>query len=274
MKEHAVQLLIDDNGQIRRWGFDTKAADFFWMWSWGNGGDLLNEDGREATFATPENVEALQYNLDVYEAQGGFANFQAFIQTTGFDGAENFFVQSQVAMTPFENWLLGIVAQGDPEHEFSVVPFQGRDGTPYSMTGGQSWAIPAGAQNRDAAWEWMSYFSSPIIWRDTSVQMKERLETDGRLYTPALTASNTANQVLNSEVFTGTGSEWFDNAIRLFPDLLDANTASAASPVLSELNDILRNSVVLPALNGERSPEDALNDGQSMAQRALDDFFR
>lgn len=274
MQDYGVELLKKDGDQIVRWGFDTKGADFFWMWSWGNGGDLLTDEGRTATFDTPENLEALQYNIDTYDAQGGFQVYQAFIQTTGFEGEQNFFVQNQVAMTPFESWLLGIIAEGDPDHQFTVVPFRGKDGQAYSITGGQSWAIPKGAKNKEAAWEWISYFSSPTIWVQTSQTIKQQLEDQGTSYVPSLTASKTANELLRDRVFTGTGQESFDNAVKLFPDLLDANKQAAVSPVLKEINDIVINTVAKPALNGEKSAEEALKEGQQKAQQALDDFFK
>jgi hypothetical protein len=43
---------------------------------------------------------------------------------------------------------------------------------------------------------------------------------------------------------------------------------------LKEINDILSNTVVKPALSEEKSPADALKEGQEKAQQALDDFFK
>ena len=267
-------LLKADGDQISRWGFDPKTDGFFWMWAWGNGGDLLSEDGLTATFDLQQNIDALQYNLDVYKSQGGFAAYQAFIQTTGFDGVDNFFVQHQVATTLFESWLLGIVASGDPAHQFTVTPFKGKDGQVYSITGGNSWAIPKGAKNKEAAWEWISYFSSPAIWLETSQTIRDRQQSEQKLYTPALTANQTANQLLLDQVFAPTENESVNQAIQLYPTLLEANRQAAASPVLKEINDILSNTVVKPALSEEKSPADALKEGQEKAQAALDDFFK
>ena len=56
--------------------------------------------------------------------------------------------------------------------------------------------------------------------------------------------------------------------------LLGANKQAAVSPVLKEINDIIANTVVKPALGGEKSAEDALKEGQDKAQQALDDFFK
>lgn len=273
LQDNGVALTLKDGDQYTRWGFDPKTDGFFWMWVWGAGSDLLSEDGRMATFDRQENIDVLQFNLDTYNAQGGFADYQAFLQTTGFDGADNFFVRHQVATTLFESWLLGIVASGDPNQQFAVTPFKGQDGQVYSITGGNSWAIPKGAKNKQAAWEWISYFSSPGIWVETSQTIRDQRETEGTLYTPALTASQTVNQLLMEQVFAPTGNASVDQAIQLFPTLLGANRQAAASPVLKQINDIISNTVVKPALSEEKSPADALKDGQEAAQKALDDFF-
>jgi len=273
LQDNGVALTRKDGDQYTRWGFDPKTDGFFWMWVWGAGSDLLSEDGRMATFDRQENIDVLQFNLDTYNAQGGFADYQAFLQTTGFDGADNFFVRHQVATTLFESWLLGIVASGDPNQQFAVTPFKGQDGQVYSITGGNSWAIPKGAKNKQAAWEWISYFSSPGIWVETSGTIRDRRQSEGTLYTPALTASQTVNQLLMEQVLAPTGNASVDQAIQLYPTLLGANRQAAASPVLKEINDIISNTVVKPALSEEKSPADALKDGQEMAQKALDDFF-
>lgn len=273
LQDYGVALTQKNGEQYTRWGFDPKTDGFFWMWVWGAGSDLLSEDGRMATFDRQENIDVLQFNLDTYNAQGGFADYQAFLQTTGFDGVDNFFVQHQVPMTLFESWLLGIVAGGDPNQQFAVTPFKGQDGQVYSITGGNSWAIPKGAKNKEAAWEWISYFSSPQIWVETSQTIRDRRQTEGTLYTPALTASETANQLLMEQVFAPTGNASVDQAIQLYPTLLGANRQAAASPVLKQINDIISNTVVKPALSQEKSPADALKDGQDAAQKALDDFF-
>lgn len=274
LQAYGKQLLKKNGNQIARWGFDPKTDGFFWMWSWGNGGNLLSEDGKTATFDTPQNAEALQFNVDTFNAQGGYEAYQAFIQTTGFDGKQNFFVQNQVATTLFENWLLGIVAQGDPTHQFTIMPFKGKDGKVYSITGGNSWAIPKGAKQKEAAWEWISFFSSAAVWVQTSMTIKQQLQAQKKLYTPALTASQKANELLQTEVFTTTGNASFDQAVRTFPALLRANKQAAASPVLKEINDILSNTVIKPALQGSTKAQDALKEGQQKAQKALDDFFK
>lgn len=274
LQTDGTKLLKKNGGKIQRWGFDPKTDGFFWMWVWGNGSDLLSKDGQTATFDDPKNVEALQFNVDTFKSQGGYEAYQAFIQTTGFEGKQNFFVQNQVGMTLFENWLLGIVAEGDPNHQFTVTPFKGKDGKVYSLTGGNTWAIPKGAKHKDAAWEWISYFSSPTIWVQTSQTIKQQLVAQKSIYTPSLTASETVNNLLRSQVFTGTGHPSFDNAVKVFPQLLSANEQAAASPVLKQINDILSNTVVKPALGGSKSAADALKEGQSKAQKALDDFFK
>ncbi len=85
------KLTKKQGNKITRWGFDTKVqSGFLWMYSWGNGSSLLSEDGKTATFDTPENIEALRYAVETMNVQGGFRPYKAFLDHT-VPGPQNFF---------------------------------------------------------------------------------------------------------------------------------------------------------------------------------------
>lgn len=274
LREYGVKLTKKQGDKITRWGFDTKVqSGFLWMYSWGNGSSLLSEDGRTATFDTPENIEALKYTIDTTNAQGGFRPYKAFLDTTQFEGPENFFVQNQVVMTLFESWLMDIIAEGDPKHEFRVLPFKGRNGDVISMSGGNAWAIPRGAKNKEAAWEFISFMSDADIWRKAAEAEKKEIEAENGIYIPSITANKVADQMLREEVYTSS-TPAIDEAVELFPRLLEQSKQVAASPVLAEITDILQSEAVDPALQGSKAPDAALKDAQEKAQGALDKFYK
>ncbi len=165
LRAYGLKLDKKQGNKISRWGFDTKAQDgFFWMYSWGNGSDLLSADGKHASFDNAKNVEALQYIVETVKEQGGFSAFKAFADTWGWN-AQHPFIQNQVGMTLYENWLLGMIAQFAPSHNFAVYPFRGMNGQPVSLTGGLAWAIPKGASNRSAAWTFIEFMSAASTWK-------------------------------------------------------------------------------------------------------------
>jgi multiple sugar transport system substrate-binding protein len=268
LSEYSAQLTKKQGNAISRWGFDTKAHDgFFWMYAWGNGGRLVGDDGMTVTFDDPKNIEALQYIVDVTNAQGGRQTQQAFADTWGWD-AQHPFILNQVGLTLYENWLLSMIARFAPEHNFAVLPFKGRDGETVSMASGLSWAIPRGAKNKEAAWEFIKFMSLPETWKIGAQAQKQENAANNAPYIPSLTASQAADRVLIEEVYEPMDAK-FDDVIKLFPQLLETSRSIPTSPVAKELNDILTHEAINPALLGSKAPADALNTAQEKAQQAI-----
>jgi multiple sugar transport system substrate-binding protein len=271
LQQYGVKMTKRQGSKVSRWGFDTKAQDgFFWMYSWGNGSDLLSADGKHANFDDPKNVEALKYVVDTVNAQGGFAAFKAFSGTWGWN-AQHPFIMNQTAMTPYENWLLGMIAQFAPSHSFAVLPFKGQNGKPVSLTGGSAWAIPTGAKNQGAAWTFINFMSQLNTWKIGGTADKQQNAAKGAPFIPYLTASQPVDRALVADLYKPISAK-FDQVVKLFPYLLQHGRSLPASPVLAQIIDILNNQVVSPALLGTKSPAAALKDGQSMAQQAIDQF--
>ena len=271
LRTAGIKLTKKQGNKVVRWGFDTKAADgFFWMWAWGNGGDLLSSDGKHASFDDAKNVAALQYVVDAAKAQGGFAAHKAFADTWGWN-AQHPFIVNQTPVTPYENWLLGMIAQFAPKHNFMVVPFRGMNGKPVSLSSGSAWAIPKGAGNRDAAFTFIQFMSEPSTWKVGAQADKKVNGTQGAPFIPYLTGSKAIDAMLMKDEYVPLSSK-FDAAVKLFPALLEQSRNIPPSPVAAQLNDILTNEAILPALLGQKSPAAALKAAQSQAQQAISSF--
>ncbi|MDQ3466791.1 MAG: extracellular solute-binding protein, partial [Chloroflexota bacterium] len=251
--------------------FDPKHYDFFWMWGAGNGGTFISDDAQEVSFNDPKLVEALDWGVKAYDAQGGFPSFDAF--RTTFQGNEEF-ARGQVAMICYENWMLGIVARVAPALNFALLPVKERNGDGLvSFTGGFSWAIPTDAKDPEAAWEFIKFMNADETWLIGANAVKEARVAAGQVYIPALTANRTADQLQIDQVYEPISPQ-FDAAVNLFPQLIEAspNRPVSKSPVGGQLQDVLTQDGVLPALRGELSAEDALNQANDAAQDAIDSF--
>jgi multiple sugar transport system substrate-binding protein len=66
--------LVKKNGSsIERWGFDHKIqAGHLWIWGWANDGSFMNDDATKITYNDPKVVEALDWGVKTYDAQGGY----------------------------------------------------------------------------------------------------------------------------------------------------------------------------------------------------------
>ena len=259
LSEWAAQLVQKDGDAYTRWGFDHKAQQGnFWLWGNGNGGRFMNDDATEATFNDEKNVEALDWAVQAYEAQGGYQDYASFATT--WQGDEQF-ARGQVAITLYEQWMMsGPIASVAPDLNFVVLPVRernsGAEGRMVSFAGGNAWYIPAGAKNPDAAWEYIKFLHTDDTWRIGAEATKAlRIEQGERPFIPSLTGSMTADQMQIDEIYEPVAGP-FDDAVQLFPQILEQsfNREIGKSPVAGQLSDVMQDEGVEPAFNGDISP--------------------
>lgn len=270
LSDLGAQLVVKEGDAYERWGFDHKIqAGWLWLWGAGNGGQLMSDDGEEITFDDPKVVEALEWGVQAYEAQGGFQSYEALATT--WQGDEQF-ARGQVAMTMYENWMLGIIARVAPDLNFTVMPIKERGGDEWvSFTGGPAWTIPNGANDPEAAWEFIKFMARPETWMIGARAVKEVRTAEGAPYIPSLTANRAVDEMQIEQLYESLGGP-FDEAVQLFPQLLQEAMALplANSPVGNQISDALQTEGVLPALRGEMSPEEALQQADQTAEDAVE----
>jgi ABC-type glycerol-3-phosphate transport system substrate-binding protein len=170
--------------------------------------------------------------------------------------------------------MMGIVARVAPTLNFSVQPIKKR-GTQdlFSFTGGRAWAIPRDAKDPEAAWEFIKFMTALDTWKIGADAVKASQETQGRPYIPSLTADKAADQMQIEQVYVPIAPQ-FDAAVKLFPQILEKSETRqiSNSPVSNQLNDIMDQTGVDPALRKEKSPQDALDEATTKAQEAVDTF--
>ncbi|HEV2066513.1 MAG TPA: ABC transporter substrate-binding protein [Thermomicrobiales bacterium] len=276
LNEMGAQLVQSEGGNVTRWGFDNKIqAGGIWLWGRANGGSFIDEDGTEATFNDDLVVEALEWGVQGYEAQGGFQAYESLATT--FQGDEQF-PRGLVSMTIYEQWMMsGPLVTVAPDMNFLVFPVRergsGPEGQMTSFTGGNAWYITSGAKNPDAAWEFIKFLHTDETWRLGAMAVKAARESENRPYFPSLTGSMTADRLQIEEIYEPLG-ETYDAAVALLPELLEVseNREIAKSPVAGQLDDIMQNEGVEPALRGQSSAEEALTTADESAQNAIDSF--
>jgi len=268
------QLVVRDGDVIERWGFDHKMqAGYIWLWGEANGGTFINEDGTEVSFNDPAVVEALQWGVDAYDAQGGYQDYSAISST--WQGDEQF-ARGEVSMTMYEQWMLSAaVATISPDMNFTILPIRergsGPDGPMATFSGGNAWYITSGAQNVDAAWEFIKYLHTVDTWMVGAQAVKQYRQETGAVYFPSLTGNVIADQRQIDELYEPI-NEAFDAAVELFPALVEVSNYRqiARSTVGGQLDQIMQTEGVIPALEGSRSPEEALEEANTVAQEEID----
>jgi multiple sugar transport system substrate-binding protein len=272
----ASEALFEGEGSnITRLGIDPKIPEFLALWAKANGADLLSEDGMTSQLEDPKVAEALQFTVDLINAQGGRDPFLNFRGTWDFFGAENQFAADQVGAHPMEQWYLNVLAGGSPEAPISVQPFQDREGNGLTLEGGSAMAVTKASSNPDAACALVTAMAETEGWV-AAVEERVRLrEEAGEANTGTFPANREANEQIFSEV------------VDLDSELLPAQFKDAVNTVLENQENAFAipggpangpifggdNSIVAQAvarvLDGEDAQE-VLTQADEEAQAAID----
>jgi multiple sugar transport system permease protein len=246
LQEYAVRLSEfkrDKNGKITgitRIGFIPNYGNaWFYFYSWLNGGQLLSDDGRTCTLASPENREAMAYVVRLYDELGGARLVDAF--RSSFQGAElDPFLTGKVAMKIDGNWVLNHVGNFKREMSFGVAPapMPARRLRPgqqpnISWAGGWSWVIPKGAKHPKEAWRlirWLASEEAALMLRDAA---REASLAQGKLFIPDLHANEKITQRLYERYLRDDPSvePKFREAYRTFAGLLPTSRYRPVTPV-------------------------------------------
>lgn len=150
----------DARGNFVRYGFRPgNLAE----WALIFGGQWYDPKTRRVTANDPRNVAALRW-MASYGKSYDLKKMQSFSTTFGSDQTANgpFFV-GKVAMWGTGEWSRDFIKRYAPKLDWGYFPLPsppgGRDKA--SVTGGSVFVIPAACQDKEAAWEFLNWMTSP-----------------------------------------------------------------------------------------------------------------
>ena len=205
-------------------------------WLLGAGGQLRQADGTW-TIDTDEARVALNAYIRVSKNAAPEASLN-----WGFDETIRAASSGQASALTSYAWVVSMV---NGEHEFKLAPFPGGRGT----AGNWSWAIPTNAPNKDAAWAFISFITSPEQDKLRTIPggapVRTSVMNDPEVWAGAL-----------PEDYYKAFSEVASNAVAM---CLGVGCAEAIEAVGVEIN---------AAVAGLKSVDEALADAQRAAERA------
>jgi len=148
-----------------KWGFYYRQSDAYWfqpfMWSFGGG--LIDEDDLDIHVNDPGSVAGLQFVLDLRDKYKVFPNDQDF--SNDYTNAMENFKSGDVAMIFNGPWATADALSGkeftNPDN-FGIAPIpKGPEGNTGSPVGGHGYAIYAGTEHPDEAYEFIEFLSKP-----------------------------------------------------------------------------------------------------------------
>ncbi len=157
------------------WGVSLPPGGFdSWQYvtplAWQQGGDILNEDGTEFTFDTPEWEEAFAFYTSFFT--------EGIAEPRRLEGGEieQAFINGEVGAFysgPFHVGLLLDQGGEDFADKFGVAMVPGADSRT-SFTGGGNLAVFEDTENRDASWKFVRWLSQPetqLSWYEISTDL-------------------------------------------------------------------------------------------------------
>lgn len=262
------KMYAESGGVPTTLGFDPVATGQGGLWILGQGGQLIDEEGRP-TLDDPSNLAGLELLKQISDAQGGFAEVKSFTDSFDTFGDNNQFVTDQVGAQVVAQWYPNVLSAYVDQVDVAAVPFLDQDGQPFSVASGQAFVIPAGAENPDAACAWMIELTSQDAWLAAGQARADTIEADGGLNTGLFTGSPAADEAVREQFVTETGDAGFDQVISTFYDVAGAGKTFGSSPAGQDIQNELNNAITA-ALLGDKTPEEALADAQTAAMRAYD----
>lgn len=257
------------DGKVTRIGFDPKLPEFLPLWVAANGGSMLSEDGRTATLNDPKVIEALEFAVSLHESAGGREAFMAFRDTWDFFGGNNQFMADQLGAFPMEQWYVNVLVGSSPDVALTVIPFLTREGAPITYATGNTWAIPRGSKNLDAACAFMKTVTSPEAWQAAAQFRADKRAAEGTTFTGVYTANKLADEIIFGTIMKPSKSEVFDKAVKVLVAAQDNAFSMPASPAGAEFKQAWQDAVNR-VLAGQQTAEEALDQAQEEAQSALD----
>lgn len=261
-------MYAESGGVPTTLGLDPVATGQGGLWVLGQGGQLIDEEGRP-TLDDPSNVPGLELLKQITDAQGGFARVKSFSDSFDTFGDANQFVTDQVGSQVVAQWYPNVLSPYADQIDVQAVPFLDQDGQPFSVASGQSFVIPAGAENPDAACAWMLELTSLDAWMAAGQARADTIASEGGINTGLFTGSPEADEAVRAEYVTATGDAGFDQVIQTFYDVVGAGRTFGSSPAGQDIQNELNNAITATLL-GDKTAEEALDEAQDAAMRAYD----
>ena len=265
MIDLAVQLTKEtDDGAVDVMGFVPSQ-----MLGYGNGGDYVyawaNEgqfmkDDRTASLDDSKLVETLQWQLDCVEAVGGMEQASEF--SAGWPTIAGFspFGAGNLAMMVSGDWNLGNFPKYYEDLNFGMEPWhmRGSDTDVTGFAGGFCLAVPAGAEELDATFDFLNFLGS------FESQVAHTMIVQN---IPCLIEAALSDEVIESSAYP--------ELRRMANESMQYANFRPITPVGQFIQDLW----TFPGtgrdwvLYGQKTPEQACADMQEQVQQQLDEYW-
>jgi multiple sugar transport system substrate-binding protein len=243
----------DAKGQIVRMGFIPNYGNLMtsMLMAWELGAKFLSDDGKTVHLDDPAMVKGLEWTVKFYEAYPR-EDVAAFMAGFGF-ADQHGFIARKVAMMVLDSGFPDQIKLYRPNLDYGVAMIPSFEGCPTASASGSWWmAIPRGAKNPEAAWQFMKHAASK------QAQLREVQMTEESLF-PANKLAAADPEFINSR------------QREIFVAQMEYSHSPSIVPMAHDVfwREFL--GAQERAIYGKQSPEEALKDGERVLQGILDE---
>ena len=265
-------LTRQDGGRLSVIGVDPKLPEFLPLWSHALGTDLISADGRTAQLDDPAVLEALEWAIDLYDAQGGFSGVKSYRDSADAFGAGNQLATGALGAMPMEHWYVNVLNESSPDAPLTFSTVKDAEGEPIAYAGGSAWAVPADAENPAAACAFARLMTETDAWTEAAQARADARAESGTLFTGLLTGNTEADQLIRDELVPADAPAPWSEAIEATYEANEHTFSLPANPADNAFKTAWQDAVNR-VLNGQQEPAEALAQAQTEAQAALDDAW-
>lgn len=137
------------SADLSRWGAFLNQA----------GGSVLNKNGTQAAFNSPQGVQALNFYDSFFKNNTG-----AMPTTIGAPWNGDAFGKQRGAMVFEGGWLIPYMTSTYPSVQYGIAPLPiGPTGKPANLSFTNAWAAYSGTKHPEAAWELIRYMAGSVV---------------------------------------------------------------------------------------------------------------
>jgi len=221
-----------------------------YTWGWAFGGEFYDYDARKLTVNEPRIVESFAWQQKIAE-EYGIAAIQGFASAFGSE-AQDPFISGKISMIVDGDWKIAGLERFGPDVEYGVgrIPVKAGVG-PTTWAGGWAMAVPRGSKNPEGGFEFARFATGPV---------GQEIYTRDTAHLPTLKA-----MLERKDLFE-------DSYHEVFLEMLPFARSRPALPVGALLWDELTSARDY-VINGDKTPQQALDDVVSRVQPELDKNF-
>jgi len=238
----AVHALESDVYGFGVQGKDIETSTYFYYFLWGNGGEILTEDGTRPAFNGAEGQEAIAFLKGLVDDGLTQPNPTESVRAD----LETAFAQGKLGMVITGPWLAKKLATEAPDLEYGLaaIPYQT---TPTTLAAQDTLILFKQAKNKEAAWKFVEF-----LYRD-----EYRLKYD-------LTEG-----VLPEKISVAENSQIKDNpSFAFFMEKLPTGRFEPLNVKSADISTAVVNALQA-AYRGEMTPLEALNEAAAQVLRML-----